>query len=108
MFGIASQERTLAYSRMGPDEEIRQHVVFLAPLPTVADKGFPSKKQLRLRQFDQRHAQVIKGSVQGFKRRKCQRQLGVDNRIDGKRTYLRLGTQLTRCATSPAVQGVEG
>src|SRR5690606_5116159 len=57
-------------------------VPLCAALPTVAREGLAGEEERRAGEFEQREAEVFDGLIQGLRRRECERDFGVDDRID--------------------------
>ena len=59
---------------MRADKEIREHIIFVAPLAAIAHEGFACEEQCRARHLDQGQTQVLDGFVQRLDGREGQRQ----------------------------------
>lgn len=69
---------------MRPNEEVRQHAVFGAPLQSILQKDFTRQKRRLTRNFENDKPKIGQLLIEPGLRRKARRNLGVDHCIDSQ------------------------
>jgi hypothetical protein len=91
--GVPGQQWPTLNGGVGSDEEVGQHLPLAAAAPAIRRLG-PGRQEVgwprNLAQFKPHRERHV---VEGFKRREGQRDLSVDDRVDGQGMQLGLGAQ---------------